>query len=127
LASRSPGALRSRCRDQRQLGQWLRCVVPGASLDTATPQWPQVKEREKAKSYLSKRREGVRVHLSLLSLRSGRGPEHGIRTAVARVNAIFRPPGPILILLEHSAHAAFTAVRFHGMRQSQTTRGDEIR
>lgn len=37
-ASRSPGALRSRCLDHRQDGQWLRWEVPGASLETATPQ-----------------------------------------------------------------------------------------
>jgi hypothetical protein len=57
LVLRSPGTLRSRCLDQRQAGQWLRWDVPGASLDTATPQCEHWKEREYAKTRdLSERR-----------------------------------------------------------------------
>src|SRR5215467_4149616 len=49
-ALRSPGVLRSRCRDHRHLGQWLRCVVPGASREISTPQCPHWNERRKDKS-----------------------------------------------------------------------------
>jgi hypothetical protein len=49
-AFRSPGTLRSRCLDHRQLGQWLRCDVPGASSETSTPQCPHWNERGNDKS-----------------------------------------------------------------------------
>lgn len=49
-AFRSPGTLRSRCRDHKQTGQWLRCDVPGASSETSTPQCPQRNERGNDKS-----------------------------------------------------------------------------
>src|SRR5215469_387 len=54
-AFRSPGTLRSRCLDHKQLGQWLRWDVPGASRETSTPQWPQRKERgnDKSETFLS--------------------------------------------------------------------------
>jgi len=49
-ALRSPGTLRSRCLDQRQRGQWLRCEVPGASSETSWPQLAHRNERAKDKS-----------------------------------------------------------------------------
>jgi hypothetical protein len=49
-AFRSPGTLRSRCLDHRQLGQWLRWDVLGASSETSTPQWPHTNERGNGKS-----------------------------------------------------------------------------
>jgi len=49
-AFRSPGLLRSRCLDHRQLGQWLRWEVPGASSETSTPQCPHWNERGNDKS-----------------------------------------------------------------------------
>jgi hypothetical protein len=49
-AFRSPGTLRSRCLDHRQLGQWLRWDVPGASSETSTPQCPHRNERGNDKS-----------------------------------------------------------------------------
>ena len=42
-AARSPGELASTCLLQRQVGQWFRCSVPGASIETSSRQLRQRK------------------------------------------------------------------------------------
>lgn len=68
-AFRSPGTLRSRCLDHRQLGQWLRWDVPGASSETSTPQCPHWNERGNGKSGdLSEQKLGPGLAFRLLSV-----------------------------------------------------------